>query len=294
MAKFFVGTSGWNYYGWRGSFYPENLPSRQWLSYYAEHFGTTEVNYSFYHLPRSSTYQNWYSQTPDGFVFAVKASRLITHVKRLKNVDGEWTQFVEGALALREKLGPVLLQFPPSFHATAENLQLLDKLLTHPASPPSLRLAVEFRHESCFSKAAVALLCSHEAGLVISHSSRYPVPKAVATAPFVYFRFHGPAALFASSYSDAGLRRWGASMKAFLKEGRDVYAYFNNDVGGYALKNAQALARIVGCRGQASDKNQVMNARCETPLSKQRCIDADPVRVRAHSPRNPRPQQPRL
>jgi uncharacterized protein YecE (DUF72 family) len=246
MAQFFVGTSGWNYYGWRGSFYPENLPSRQWLSYYAEHFNTTEVNYSFYHLPRLTTYENWHSQTPEGFIFALKASRLITHIKRLKSVRAEWTAFVRRAAALSEKLGPILLQLPPSFHATPQNLKLVEKFLEYSASRHPLRLAMEFRHESCFSKEVVAVLSDHKVGLVLSHSSRYPVPGVIATAPFVYFRFHGPKALFASSYSESELEQWGAHMKAFLEKGRDVYAYFNNDVGGYAVANAATLMRIVG------------------------------------------------
>jgi uncharacterized protein YecE (DUF72 family) len=249
MARFFLGTSGWNYYGWRGSFYPEGLPSRQWLSYYAERFNSAEVNYSFYHLPQAKTYENWYRQTPGAFVFALKASRLITHIKRLKTVKDQWKEFAGRALGLKEKLGPILLQFPPSFHATAENLERIEEFLGYPASRPPLRLAMEFRHDSCFGEEVLALLRSHEAGLVISHSSRYPVPEVTSSAPFVYFRFHGPEALFASSYSDAELGRWGMQMKAFLKKGRDVYAYFNNDVGGYALDNAQTLRRIVGWKG---------------------------------------------
>ena len=146
----------------------------------------------------------------------------------------------------QKKLGPILLQFPPSFHATPQNLKPMENLLGYRASRPPLRLAMEFRHESCFSKAAVALLSDHNAGLVLSHSSRYPVPGVIATAPFVYFRFHGPKALFASSYSESELEQWGAHMKAFLQKGHDVYAYFNNDAGGYAVANAATLIRIVG------------------------------------------------
>lgn len=246
MAQFFAGTSGWNYYDWRGDFYPDDLPSRRWLSYYARHFKTTEVNYSFYHLPRSTTYENWHSQTPEGFVFALKASRLITHLKRLKGVRAEWIEFVGRARVLKEKLGPILLQFAPSFRADSQNLTLVEKFLSYSVSRPPIRLAMEFRHESWFSREAVALLRDHNAALVLAHSSRYPVPGVIATASFVYFRFHGPEALFASSYSESELQQWGAHMKAFLQKGYDVYAYFNNDVSGYALANAATLMRIVG------------------------------------------------
>jgi uncharacterized protein YecE (DUF72 family) len=241
MARFLVGTSGWSYYGWRRSFFPEDLPSRKWLSFYADRFSTVEVNYSFYHLPRATTYANWYAQTPADFVFALKASRLITHIKRLKNVGAEWKEFAGRAAALKQKLGPILLQFPPSFHATAENFRLLEHFFLRTADPKSTRLATEFRHESCFGEEMLRLLRRHRVALVISHSSRYPVPRVLATGGFAYFRFHGPRELFASSYSEAELRAWGTQMKKLLKRGFDVYVYFNNDVGGYAIANARTL-----------------------------------------------------
>ena len=247
-ARLFVGTSGWNYEGWREVFYPDDLAQRKWLSYYAERFNTAEVNYPFYHLPRTSTYENWRAATPPGFVFALKASRLITHIKRLRGVAAQWEEFVTRAQALGDKLGPVLLQFPPSFRQTAENLQLMEDLLGSCVGRPAFRIAAEFRHESCFGDKMLALLRRHDAALVISHSARYPVPEVVATASFVYFRFHGPRELFASSYSPAELRRWGARMRTFLKDGRDVYAYFNNDFEGYAPRNAASLVKAVNWR----------------------------------------------
>jgi uncharacterized protein YecE (DUF72 family) len=256
MARFLAGTSGWNYPGWRGSFYPENLPAREFLSFYAVRFATVEVNYSFYHLPRVSTYQKWREQTPEGFVFALKASRFITHIKRLKGVRESWGEFVARALALKEKLGPILFQFPPSFHATAENLKNVERMLAYKASREhALRLAMEFRHESCFGEAMLALLREHQAALVIAHSSRYPVPKVVATAPFVYFRFHGPRELFASGYSNAELEEWATHMKALLADGLDVYAYFNNDAMGDAVPNAETLMEMVVPAGRGAVRN---------------------------------------
>lgn len=250
MARFLAGTSGWNYSGWRGSFYPEGLPARQFLSFYASRFETTEVNYSFYHLPRVSTYEKWKAETPDGFVFALKASRFISHVKRLGHVREPWAEFVRRARALGDKLGPILLQLPPNFHATEENRRRLARLFSYRiSSAQGMRLAVEFRHESCFEEPMLSLLRAHRVALVIAHSSRYPVPEAVSTAPFVYFRFHGPKELFASGYSDVELERWASHAKRFLDQGLDVYAYFNNDAMGDAVPDAQTLIRMVGHRG---------------------------------------------
>ncbi len=244
MARVFIGTSGWTYSNWRGSFYPEDLPSARWLTYYAEHFDTAEVNYSFYHLPRETTYANWYDRTPPDFVFALKASRFITHIKRLDGVEESWKSLVERALTLKEKLGPILLQFPPTFHATPENIERLGVFLRYAAGAGKPRIALEFRHQSCFETPALDLMRRYQAALVIAHSTRYPMPEVIATAPFAYFRFHGPDEMFASSYSDNALRKWSWHMKAFLEDGADVYAYFNNDVGGYAVGNARTLARM--------------------------------------------------
>lgn len=251
MARLFVGTSGWNYYGWRGTFYPEGLPSRQWLAYYARHFNTVELNYSFYHLPRRATYENWIKQMPPGFELAVKVWRAISQA-HLDGVDERWQTFVEPALALGERLGPFLLQLPPSYAATPERLDRLAHFLELAARTPAARIAVEFRHSSCFTGEVLDLLRRHGAALVIAHSSRYPSPEPAASARFVYFRFHGPRELFASSYSDAELRRWAAVARTYLAEGRDVYAYFNNDASGYAIGNARTLMKIITRTGQAA------------------------------------------
>jgi uncharacterized protein YecE (DUF72 family) len=243
--EFRVGTSGWNYYDWRGEFYPAELKPREWLKFYAREFDTTEVNYSFYHLPRRTTYESWSASTPDNFVFALKASRPITHLKRLHNVAAEWRKFIDGAAALGAKLGPILLQFPPSFAAKRESLTRLEKFLDRAARSPGRRLAFEFRHASWFEKAPLSILERHAAALVVAQSSRYPQPEIAAAAPFAYFRFHGPRELFASSYSGAELRGWARAIKAILNEGRDVYAYFNNTAFGYAIANAYALRKLI-------------------------------------------------
>lgn len=243
--KLFIGTSGWNYDDWKGLFYPSDLKSKEYLAFYAHHFQTTEINYSFYHLPRPTTYQNWAAQVPESFVFAVKASRTITHIRRLSDVEESWRQFLENAVVLEKRLGPVLLQFPPSFRL---NAQLLDRFLAESnklKESEGIQLALEFRHPGWFDDATYRLLKKCGAALVIAHSQRYPQAPFVATAPFVYLRFHGPGQLFASSYSAAELQEWAGRIRSWMAEGLTVYAYFNNDFHGYAIDNTRALARLV-------------------------------------------------
>lgn len=245
MARLFVGTSGWTYSSWKGTFYPEELPARQYLKFYAKNFGTTEVNYSFYHLPKLSTYEKWASQVPDSFVFAVKASRFITHVKRLIEVVNAWSTFVQNARALGPHVGPVLLQFPPSFRCDPQRVAAFLKGAREPMSQSSgLRLAFEFRHESWFKEEIYALLRQHQAALCIADSSRYPRHDKV-TADFVYVRFHGRAKLFASEYTDKELMDEATRIRRYLRNGLDVYVYFNNDARGYAVKNAKTLRDLV-------------------------------------------------
>ena len=200
--KLFIGTSGWVYGHWDGIFYPENLPSKDKLKYFSKHFKTAEVNYSFYHLPRPNTYQKWYQETPADFIFAVKASRFITHIKRLKGVKEAWQQFLENALNLKEKLGPILFQFPPSFKTTPENIKRLDNFLkfirensSSNSHKPSTELcsgagpvphrnkvsgagfaryAFEFRHQSWCDKKIYKILKKYNTAWVIADSPSYP------------------------------------------------------------------------------------------------------------------------
>jgi len=292
MSNLYIGTSGWVYGHWEGIFYPEDLPSKDKpphqylggggkLKYYSQYFKTVEINYSFYHLPRPSTYQNWYSQTPDDFLFAVKASRFITHIKRLKGVhpiksaeggakqfDGvkdAWEQFLENTLNLKEKLGPILFQFPPSFQATDENLKRLEeflKLITKNLYPKpyTLKFAFEFRHKSFCDEKIYKLLKKYNVAWVIADSPRYPYietlkkfrsgrsaeggnrPRAdVVTADFVYIRMHGSKIMFASKYTKEELKDLAKKIKKWLKQKLDVYVYFNNDFRGYAIENAKEL-----------------------------------------------------
>jgi uncharacterized protein YecE (DUF72 family) len=239
-----VGTSGWNYGDWKGIFYPDSLKSAEYLSFYAQQFDTTEINYSFYHLPRPSTYEKWAAQTPEQFLFAVKASRVITHVKRLANVGEEWRKFLESALVLGSKLGPVLLQFPPSLKADRERLATFLSEARAAKEARGLRLAFEFRHASWFEPDICELLRKHKAALVIAQSERYPQAPMTPTAPFAYLRFHGPGALFASKYSEQELNEWAQRIRKWRAAGLAVFAYFNNDFHGYAIENARRLREL--------------------------------------------------
>lgn len=245
MSRFWIGTSGWTYPSWKGSFYPEDLPGRRFLEFYSRRFGSTEVNYSFYHLPRPDTYRKWAEQVPEPFVFALKASRFITHVKRLVDVEDDWAAFVGNARALGSHLGPVLLQFPPSFRCTRRTLAAFLARAQRPAAKSRpIRLAFEFRHVSWFTEEVYGLLRRHGAALCIADSPRYPRRDEV-TADFVYLRFHGRTELFASKYTDGELAEEAERIRRYLCGGLDVYAYFNNDALGHAVTNARTLERLV-------------------------------------------------
>ena len=244
QGKLYIGTSGWVYSHWQGIFYPKSLPSKNKLKYFSKHFKTTEINYSFYHLPRFSTYQNWHSQTPEDFLFSVKASRFITHIKRLKGVKTAWKTFLENTLHLKEKLGPILFQFPPSFKATKENIKRLEDFLRL-ITKNKLRYAFEFRHKTWYEKKVYKLLKKYRVALVIADSPRYPRADVI-TANFVYIRMHGSKVMFSSNYTKKELKDLSQTIRKWLKQRKDVFVYFNNDAYGYAIKNAKELLKF--CR----------------------------------------------
>jgi len=273
MGKVYIGTSGWVYPHWENIFYPETLPSKNKLKYFSRHFKTTEVNYSFYRLPRPVTYQNWYSQTPGDFLFAVKASRFITHIRRLKDVKEPWEIFIKNALNLREKLGPVLFQFPSSFKATEENIKRLKGFLRFIYAAGSrrylrksavLRFAFEFRHKTWCQEKIYKILKKYNTAWVIADSPNYPYietlkkfrsgrstkggnrPKAeILTADFVYIRMHGSKVLFSSKYTKKELKDLAKKIKRWSKN-KDIFVYFNNDAYGHAIENARTFKGFLG------------------------------------------------
>lgn len=251
-GKFLVGTSGWSY-DW-SNFYPHELPNRERLMFYCKTFKTVEVNYSFYHLPRPSLYQKWASETPKEFQFTLKLSRFITHIKKLSGVKIALRKFLGHAKVLGPKLGPILVQLPPNFRTSPARLErflgTLKAVEQELKISPKLKLAFEFRHTTWFEKdsedyiLSLKILRTYNAAFAFAHSSRYPYPATEpVTADFVYLRFHGPEALFASKYGKEGLLPWFPKIKKWLHDGIDVYAYFNNDVHGYAIEDAKCLIR---------------------------------------------------
>jgi len=240
MPRAFIGTSGWAYKHWRGGvWYPEGLRQKDEFAYHTRQFDTVEINSTFYHLPPEATFAGWAEKSPPGFVFAVKFSRYLTHMKKLADPQEPLQLFLGRAAAMGEKLGPVLLQLPPSLQLDTGRLTALLALL-----PGDRRFTFEFRHESWFCEDIYGLLRQHNAALTISDTPRYPLVERV-TADFVYVRLHGHERLYASNYSDEQLREWAGKMMRWMAQKRDVYAYFDNDAHGYAAWNARTLRGMV-------------------------------------------------
>jgi uncharacterized protein YecE (DUF72 family) len=231
-----IGCSGWSYHDWREGFYPPGLPTSRWLEHYATRFDTVEVNATFYRLQSEATVRNWAEQVPDGFLFAVKASRYLTHIRRLRDLDTGLKRFWEPLGPLREsgKLGPVLWQLPESFHRKDEALaDLLEAL-------PPARHCFEFRHESWFTVAIYDLLERHGASLVIPDDARRELPAAKPVGPLAYLRLHYGARGRDGNYSERELETWRRRIAAWRSR-RDVFAYLNNDWRGFAPRNAAFL-----------------------------------------------------
>jgi uncharacterized protein YecE (DUF72 family) len=225
-----VGCSGWNYRHWREVVYPKGLPARRWLEHYATLFDTVEVNATFYRLPTVSAAQGWVEQSPPGFLFAVKTSRYLTHMKRLSDMGEPVRRFWEriDPLVRSSKLGPVLWQLPENFHRNDERLAYALENL------PAGRHCFEFRHPSWFAGDVYELLREHRVALVIGDDPRRPFQTRDLTAEFTYLRFHHGGG--DGNYSHRQLGVWARRIEEW-RESVDVYAYFNNDWGGFAVEN---------------------------------------------------------
>ena len=235
--KYFIGTSGWHYEHWRGRFYPTELPKSKWLEFYARSFSTVELNNSFYHLPSEKAFTNWRDSSPQGFCYAVKVSRFITHIKKLRDVEEALAKFLERARLLEVKLGPLLYQLPPGLH---RNDSLLESFLS--MLPRDLSHVFEFRHESWLDKGVFDLLRSYNAGCCIYDMPDFTTPLE-ATADFVYVRFHGSTWLYGGSYSDEELSGWAKNISELARGRKAAYIYFNNDAEAFAVQNALTLAQ---------------------------------------------------
>jgi uncharacterized protein YecE (DUF72 family) len=235
-----IGCSGWNYAHWRERVYPKGLPSRRWLEHYAELFDTVEVNNTFYRLPRRESVAAWVRETPPGFLFALKASRFLTHVKRLTDLGQGVRRFYERIEPLVEspKMGPVLWQLPQTFHRNDERLaEALPRL-------PLGRHCFEFRHRSWFCEEVYELLRGHGAALVIGDHPERPFQSHELTADWTFIRFHYGSRGRGGNYSERELEDWAEQIEGW-REQADVYAYFNNDWMGYAIKNGRRLRELL-------------------------------------------------
>jgi uncharacterized protein YecE (DUF72 family) len=237
-----IGCSGWNYQHWRnGVFYPPRLPPRRWLDFYARHFDTVEINATFYRLPKEAAVANWVRESAAGFLFAVKMSRYVTHVKRLRDLPPSLELFYSRIrpLARTPKLGPVLWQLPGNFHRDDERLeQALEQL------PPG-RHCFEFRHESWFAKEVYELLRRHGVALVIGDTPTRPFQAHELTADWTFVRFHHGTRGRRSNYSERELEEWAHRLGRWARR-VEVYAYFNNDRNGYAVRNGLWLKKRLG------------------------------------------------
>jgi uncharacterized protein YecE (DUF72 family) len=239
-----LGTSGYVYPHWRGVFYPPGLPARGWLPFYAKHFDTVELNNSFYRLPSKAAFRGWRGQVGEDFLFAVKASRFLTHLKRLKAPTAPLDRLLRRVKPLGATLGPVLFQLPPQFHADLPRLARFLRALEHQRHVEGLRATVEVRHDSWLVPEVFDLLRKANVALCIHDARVQPVTGPV-TADFVYVRRHGTAAAYHGSYTEAMLRADARRIRGWLGEGLDVYVYFNNDGGGAAVRNARRLGELL-------------------------------------------------
>jgi len=242
MSRLFIGTSGWSYPHWQGIFYPKGLSQGRWLEHYAKFFNCVELNVTFYRLITKKTFQNWHERTPKEFYFVAKGSRFITHIKRLKGIKESLGFFIDGISGLKEKLLAILWQLPPSFKKDLKRLEAFLRLL----KKTDIRQAFEFRHSSWFDEDLYNLLKKYNLCLSIAHSSSFPCPVRTPvsngacikeiTSDFIYLRFHGGGSLYSSNYSGQDLREWAEFTKNY--KNKDIFAFFNNDASGYAVKNA--------------------------------------------------------
>jgi uncharacterized protein YecE (DUF72 family) len=233
-----TGTSGWNYKHWRGIFYPADLPPARWLDYYARHFDTVEINYSFYRLPSIENFAAWADQVPASFLFAVKGNRFITHLKRLRDPEEPIGRFFARASALGPTFGPVLWQLPPQFHRDELRLGVFLAAL-----PRDCQHAFEFRHDSWFVQPVYDALAAYDAALCLADRGGGTSPLEI-TATWTYVRFHGGLA-DGWGYTDRQLDTWAGRLAAYRARGLPIYAYFNNDPGGHAIADGKRLRALL-------------------------------------------------
>jgi uncharacterized protein YecE (DUF72 family) len=239
-ASVHIGTSGWHYKHWRGSFYPEKLPASKMLEFYTRHFQTVEINNTFYRLPQPNGLKTWYESTPRDFRFSMKGSRFLTHMKKLKDPARGIARFFERADLLREKLGPIVFQLPPHWEVDSERLETFLREL-----PRSHRYAFELRNPTWHTPEIYAILRRHRAAFCIFEIAGFRSGLEITT-DFTYIRLHGPGGPYQGSYSKPVLRRWARRIQGWRSQLLAVHLYFDNDQGGFAPNNALELLTLLG------------------------------------------------
>ena len=237
-----IGCSGWQYKHWRGDFYPTELPATRWFDYYAARFDTVEINNTFYRLPEQSTFQRWADRAPERFTYAIKASRFLTHMKKLKDPDEPLERLFERMQPLGEHLGPVLYQLPPGWKADKGRLEHFLQAL-----PKGVRHVLEFREPSWYSDDVSQLLERHHVSRCL-HDMAGSATGMERVGPCAYVRFHGAGGKYSGGYPRQRLERWSDWLSGQQRAGVEVYAYFNNDIGGHAPRDAVTLRRLLESR----------------------------------------------
>ena len=235
-----IGCSGWNYKHWRERFYPKGMPARRWFEFYAEHFDTVEINNSFYRLPSPETFDKWREQAPPGFCYAVKANRYITQAKKLLDPEEPLDRMMIAARHLRDRLGPILYQLPPSLGLNLDRLEHFLAIL-----PRDVVSVFEFRNRSWYVPRTYDLLERYGASFC-AHDMPGSASEPIAVGPVAYVRFHGDEGKYWGRYSDEGLLTWADWMLEQRRAGRPVWAYFNNDIDAHAIHDAQTLKSMIG------------------------------------------------
>jgi uncharacterized protein YecE (DUF72 family) len=242
-GKIHIGTSGWSYKHWKGNYYPEETKPTAYLTFYAKQFKITEINTSFYHLPKHETVKGWVEKVPAKFKFCPKISRYITHMKKLREPEEPLSRFFDVFELMKDRMGPVLVQLPPSLKFNYDVAEHFYTVLKQQYA--EYEFVMEVRHDTWLENDSLNLMARFDMGFVISQSGdRFPYSEMV-TAKNIYVRFHGPEQLYASSYSDEQLESFAEKFRNWMKEGHDIWAFFNNDIHGYAYQNAERLQQIM-------------------------------------------------
>lgn len=243
VKKIHIGTSGWHYSHWKGSFYPERLAAGRMLRFYGGQFHTVEINNSFYHLPEAVTVERWLEDSPPGFLFSVKASRYITHMKKLKEPHDTLPPLLERFKPLGAKQGPILFQLPPKWRFNAKRFETFVAGL-----PRRYRYTFEFRDPSWFNPRAYELLEQQGIALCLYELAGFCSPQRI-TSDFIYIRLHGPGDAYQGCYDAAALAGWSEAIGGWAEQGKEIFCYFDNDQAGYAAQNALQLQTLLAAQG---------------------------------------------